>query len=126
MNKLVVEGGNDRPAIDLDHERGILYIGGSSLPENVTELYGPVLEWIEMYSRNPKSLTTVNFFFEYLNTSSSHMMMRILEKLILLRDSSNLTINWYYPEGDVEMLHFGQELAEFTNFPIHISERKLQ
>lgn len=52
--------------------------------------------------------------------------MRILEKLILLRDSSNLTINWYYHEGDVEMLHFGQELAELTNFPIHISERKLQ
>jgi hypothetical protein len=126
MEKLVSEGSNDTPEINLDHNTGELYIGGSSLPENVMEVYQPVLDWIEKYSTNPKPVTFISFFFEYLNTSSSHMIMRILEQVIKLNKvCDELIINWYYPTSDLEMLHFGQELADLTNFPIHIMERDL-
>jgi hypothetical protein len=127
MDNLVIVGCSDKPEINFNHEKGTLYIGGSSLPENVMEVYDPVLKWIDKYMINPQPATHIEFFFEYLNTSSSHMIMRILEKVITLKDRcEELKISWYYSGSDPEMLHFGQELAELTNYPIIIAERDLE
>ncbi len=126
MDTLVIEGSNDSPRIHLDREKGILYIGGSSLPENVVEVYQPVLDWLEKYCADPNPVTKIDFFFEYLNTSSSHMIMRILEKFIESKNIfKELHINWFYPTDDNEMRSFGQELAEMSNYPIKIIERDL-
>ncbi len=125
MKTLYIKGSNDKPEINLDSSKGILFLGGSSIPENVMEIYGPVLNWIEEYMQNPNSSTTIDFFFEYLNTSSSHMIMRILEKILKYKDRCpELKINWCFLAGDVEMLHFGQELAELLNYPIELIERE--
>ena len=63
MEKLDIQGESDRPDIHLDHEAGSLYIGGNSLPENVNEIYQPVLEWIDAYIQHPNPKTTFEFFF---------------------------------------------------------------
>jgi hypothetical protein len=126
MDKLVFEGSNDRPAFQLDKEKGIIYFGGSSLPENVLEVYNPVLIWLDEYIANPNPATKVEFFFEYLNTASSHMIMRVFHKITELKNvCEKLTIHWYYPTGDLDMRHFGEELAEITNYPVQIIAREL-
>ncbi len=121
MKRLVSEGSKDKPVIDFNNESGILFIGGSSLPENVLDVYMPVLEWLEEYIYNPNPSTTVEFFFEYLNTASSHMIMRLLKKCLEFKAVCNeLKINWYYIAGDLDMRDFGLELLELTDFPINI------
>jgi hypothetical protein len=126
MDNLVFEGSNDKPALNLDKKKGILFLGGSSLPENVLEFYNPVLDWLDRYIDDPNPITKIDFFFEYLNTASSQMIMRIFKKTVELNNvCRNLTINWYYPTGDLDMLQFGQELSEITNYPINIIAREL-
>jgi hypothetical protein len=126
MENLVSAGSSDLPVFNLNRETGILYLGGSSLPENVLEVYKPVLNWLDNYIADPNPITKIEFFFEYLNTSSSHMIMRILEKIIALKNLCNeLTINWYYLTGDLDMYHFGNELTEMSSFPIHIIARDI-
>jgi hypothetical protein len=121
MEKLVSEGSKDRPVINFDKESGILFLGGSSLPENVLEVYKPVLKWLNTYIADPNPITTIDFFFEYLNTASSRMIMQILQKCLELNKiCEHLEINWRYIAGDVDMRDFGQELMELTNFPINI------
>ncbi len=121
MEKLVSEGSKDRPVINFDKESGILFLGGSSLPENVLEVYKPVLKWLNTYIADPNPVTTIDFFFEYLNTASSRMIMQILHKCLELgKTCEHLEINWHYVAGDVDMRDFGQELVELTNFPINI------
>lgn len=125
MEKLVAEGSKDKPTVNFDKEKGYLYIGGSSLPENVLEVYAPILEWIDQYIDEPNPVTKIEFFFEYLNTASSQMIMRILEKCIELKSRCNtLVINWCYTAGDLDMRDFGHELIELTNYPINIITRE--
>jgi len=121
MEKFVSEGSKDKPVINFDKERGVLFLGGSSLPENVLDVYKPILNWLDKYIPNPNPNTTIEFFFEYLNTASSHMIMQILRKCMLLRTGcEKLVINWYYTAGDLDMRDFGQELLELTNYSINI------
>jgi hypothetical protein len=126
MDKLIIEGSSDKPTVTLDKEKGYLFIGGSSLPENVLEVYSPVLNWLDMYISFPNPVTRVEFFFEYLNTASSHMVMRVFHKVTeLQRVCEKLSITWFYPEGDLDMRHFGEELAEITHFQLKIIARDL-
>lgn len=124
MEKLVSEGSKDKPVINFDRESGVLFLGGASLPENVLEVYQPVLRWLDDYIADPNPITKIEFFFEYLNTASSRMIMQILQKCMVLRSScKKLNIKWYYAPDDQDMKEFGNELQELTNFPIHITPK---
>jgi hypothetical protein len=125
MEKLVIEGSKDKPSITLDKDKGYLYIGGSSLPENVLDVYNPILEWIDQYLAEPNPDTKIEFYFEYLNTASSQMIMRIIEKCLELKSlCESLSITWYYTTGDLDMRDFGHELVELTNYPINVITRE--
>ncbi len=127
MEKLILEGSNDKPKVNLDKDKGYLFIGGSSLPENVLEVYIPIIEWMNQYIIDPNPNTIIEFYFEYLNTASSQMIMRILEKCLELKSQCDtLSINWCYSAGDIDMRDFGQEMAELTNYPINIITREQQ
>jgi hypothetical protein len=124
MEKLIIEGSKDKPSVKLDKESGTLYIGGASLPENVLEVYRPVNEWLDEYIKDPNPDTTIDFYFEYLNTASSRMIVRLLEKCLEMKSLCNsLVINWYYTSGDIDMSDFGHELIELTDYPINIITR---
>ena len=126
MKNLIIDGTNDSPVINLNKDTGILYLGGSSLPENVLEVYNPVLNWLEEYLKKPHPETRAEFFFEYLNTASSHMMVRILQQLVQLKNvCTDFKITWFYVTGDPDMRHFGEELMDLTGFPIQLIARDL-
>ena len=127
MENLIAEGSRDKPTINFDKEKGNLYLGGSSLPENVLEVYTPILNWLDEYIKQPNAKTKIEFHFEYLNTASSRMIMRVLEKCIELNSHcEKLDINWCYTTGDLDMRDFGLELIELTNFPINLITRDYQ
>jgi hypothetical protein len=124
MNKLISPGSNDTPSINFDPETGVLFLGGSSLPENVLEVYKPVSDWLDEYTKNPNPETEINFAFEYLNTASSHMLMQIMEKVLALKEKCRqLKINWYYDVGDHDMRDFGEELSELAHMDINLVQK---
>ncbi|MBN1953038.1 MAG: DUF1987 domain-containing protein [Bacteroidales bacterium] len=121
MEKLVTAGSNDTPYFNFDPESGILALGGSSLPENVFDVFLPVVEWLDGYLQQPNPNTVVKFKFEYLNTASSHMIMQILEKFLKLDElCESFTIEWYYDKSDMDMRDFGEELSDLTRFPFDL------
>lgn len=121
MEKYIQEGSNDKPIVILDPEKGSIFVGGSSLPENVLEIFNPVLDWFGAYIQQPQPQTKIDFFFEYLNTASSHMVMRLFDKILLLKEvCPNTSVNWHYLKGDHDMRDFGNELAEMVDFPVKI------
>jgi len=121
MEQIRIEGSNDSPKIVLDAKQGLIFIGGSSLPENVLDIYNPVLRWLDEYSKDPNPVTTIDFFYDYLNTASSHMVMRMFEKIIELSvKCPQLIIKWHYLLSDLDMRDFGQELHELIHIPIQL------
>lgn len=121
MEKLMQDGSSDRPIVILDPQNGSVFLGGSSLPENVLEIYNPIFEWFDSYTKQPQAHTKIDFFFEYLNTASSHMIMRVFDKIRSLNVACHdISVSWYYLKGDHDMRDFGQEIAEEVDFPIKI------
>ncbi len=127
MEKIIIEGSNDSPKMKLDGKLGQIFIGGSSLPENVIDVYNPVLTWFDEYIKEPNPDTKIDFFYDYMNTASSHMIMRIFEKIKELSIvCPKLNIKWHYLKSDHDMRDFGEELQELINIPIKlISEENL-
>ncbi len=114
MEILTLEGTEDTPRIHLDKKAGKMEISGRSLPEDATEFYKPVLDWIEAYAKDPNPTTTVVFKLEYFNTASSKL---ILDVLYALEDINNIKVQWHFLEEDEDMEEAGQEFSELVEIP---------
>lgn len=114
MDILTLEGTEDTPRIILDKKNGIMEISGRSLPEDSTEFYKPVLDWIEDYAVAPGPATTFVFKLEYFNTASSKL---ILDVLYALEDIRGIKVHWYFHEEDEDMEEAGQEFSELVEIP---------
>jgi hypothetical protein len=113
MKTLNIQGSSDLPEVQFDDKNGILFMGGSSLPENVFEFYNPIIDWLDEYKMNANDSTKIEFSFEYLNTASTNMMARIIRSLQELKTTcEDVCIRWNYYHGDWDMKELGSELLE--------------
>ena len=116
MEVFKIEGTQDIPEVILDQEAGRLEFSGKSLPEDVEEVYNPIIEWIDNYIDSPQQSTHVIFRFEYFNTASSKKILDLLEKIKYLNDNNyELHIDWYYFDNDEDMLEAGESFSEFID-----------
>lgn len=111
MNNLELKESSTTPFVLLDASIGRITFEGRSIPENVIDYYQPILNWIDEYSMSPHEQTTVNFKFEYFNTSSSKRIFDIMKKVEHLAISSGkaVLINWYYEEDDEDIFFAGND-----------------
>lgn len=113
MKTLNIQGSSDLPEVQFDYKNGTLFMGGSSLPENVFEFFNPLIDWLDEYKQNAKITTKVEFSFDYLNTASTNMMAKIIRSLQELNTKcDDVSITWYYYHGDWDMKELGSELLE--------------
>jgi len=114
MDTLHLEGTEDTPRVTLDKKSGTMEISGRSLPEDSTEFFKPVLDWIEVYAKDPNPASVCVFKLEYFNTASSKL---ILDVLYALEELPGMRIAWYFHEEDEDMEEAGQEFAELVEIP---------
>jgi SiaC family regulatory phosphoprotein len=123
MESLLIEGTAKTPNIRFDGEQGLIEIKGRSIPENSIEFYKPLVDWLEMYSQNPKQTTKVNIQLEYFNTSSSKCILDVFKKLESIHKSNReVVINWYYEEDDEDMLEAGEDYESIIRIPFKMIE----
>ena len=123
MKNLIIQGTYEKPTVKFFGDKGELLLEGSSLPENVIEVYDPIINWLRNYSESPQKRTKIEFFFDYLNTSSSYMMTKIINMLNKITSCEELIINWNYLSGDYDMRDFGLEILGDTNLKYNLVER---
>ena len=120
MEPLKIEGSQDIPEVILDANSGRIEFSGRSLPENVKEVYNPILDWIDKYVENPKKQTHIIFRLEYFNTATSKKILDIIDKLKeVMVDGNELSVDWYYIESDEDMLDTGESFSEFVDLPFN-------
>jgi hypothetical protein len=96
-----------------DKEKGIFLIEGRSLPEDSEAVYGPVLEWLDEYGAAPNEETKVVFNLEYYNSASLRKFADMLKKLKKIGDDTgtDVSVVWYYEDGDESSLENAEDLA---------------
>src|SRR4030043_2014463 len=108
MKSLSIEGTPKTPRILSDVDLGLIEIRGRSNPENASEFYRPLINWVDEYVKNPMEMTTVNIELEHFNTTSSKCILSILKKLESSRDSvKDVVVNWYYGKDDEDYRETG-------------------
>ncbi|MDD3566812.1 MAG: DUF1987 domain-containing protein [Bacteroidales bacterium] len=118
MEKIVIEPTNETPKVVLDKDNSIFEFSGNSLPEDVSTFFFPILSWFDEYAKAPNPTTQVKFNFEYYNTSSSKMILKLLEKFRdIHRSGFDVEVHWHYLEDDEDMIEAGEDYSENIKVP---------
>jgi hypothetical protein len=121
LSKLYLKGTSKTPEISLSP--GIISISGRSIPEDSVDFYQPIINWIELYTRQPEHITKVNFRIEYINSGSNRFVYAILKLLDAChRQGQKVFVNWYYEEDDEIIRGLGDDLSSFFKMPIKLVE----
>jgi hypothetical protein len=125
MEPLYIEPTEFTPKVSFDPESSIFEISGFSRPENVIGFYRPILKWLEEYNEKvlsqnikfEKSLLTINMKMTYFNSASSKFLLDVLLEFMKFHSKGNkVEINWYYEDGDDEILESGEEIADMLGY----------
>lgn len=121
MDNLVLAKTKNTLGINFDSSSGVLDLSGSSFPENASEFFDPIISWIQGYMLEVTGKVTLNFRFDYLNSSSIKYVSDIIEKLeVYSQSGGEVSINWYYDENDDDILEMGEDLKEDVSLTFNL------
>jgi hypothetical protein len=115
MQPLIIEGKDDTPKVIFDKDSNTFELSGKSLPENVTDFYQPLYDWLEQYAAAPNEETIISLKIDYFNSASHKAINYILEILATIHQKSKkVLVKWYFYSDDEDMLESGHDFAELT------------
>jgi hypothetical protein len=122
LELLYIEGTGKTPAVTLDPV-GLIKIQGRSIPEDASMFYEKVVDWIDKYIKLGNETTRIDLSFEYLNSGTSKYVLQILRALKEnSRKGLKLVINWFYENGDDDILERGEYYASILDLKINLIE----
>ena len=122
MELVSLDSTKKTPEVLLD-PNGKVRIGGRSIPEDASKFYDFILNWVIEYVTTPKDSTIVDIELEYFNSGSAKFVMQILRELSELSTSGrDLKVNWYYEEGDDDILERGEYYSSILDMDINFIE----
>ena len=122
METISLESTKKTPMVLLDPS-GKLRIGGRSIPEDASKFFDGILNWVLAYVASPQDSTTIDIELEYFNSGSAKFVMQILRELSeLIHNGKELKVNWYYEEGDDDILERGEYYSSILDLDINFIE----
>ncbi len=113
MNNIKIEATERSPAIDFDFSKNLFSLSGESYPEDISQLYGPVVEALRNHLDNQDGADiTFNFELIYFNSSSAKTLMGLFDLLDTAAENNQVVINWLYEADDDNMEELGEEFGE--------------
>jgi hypothetical protein len=118
MEQTFIEATKYTPRVELNSE-GKMVIQGRSIIEDPLLFYTPVIDWV----KNCLSKKfTLEIRLEYVNTSSSKLILILLKTIKEYYPIADVYIKWYYESDDEEMLEMGKNYEALIHIPIDFYE----
>jgi hypothetical protein len=125
MDNLNIENTKKTPKVAFTTD-GRIRINGRSTPEDASKFYDALYVWISEYCKNPAEITTVDIELEYFNSGTSKSLLNILKELVnSISGRNKLIINWYYEEGDDDILERGEYYESILDVKFNYIETNL-
>lgn len=123
MRNLTLDSSGKTPYVSFNTD-GVIELSGRSIPENAVDFYKPLYDWLDEFSKNPSTEIKVNIRLEYFNTSSSKCLLDVFKKVefIFKETGCKVSVNWYYEEGDEDMLEAGEDYDIIISIPFNFIE----
>ena len=111
------------PEVILDKENNIFKIAGKSITVNAVEFYEKIMTWFNEYNKAPNKNAELILQFDYINSSSSIQLNRVLSLLEENNDAeSQIKIIWLYEEDDELLCEMGKELQNSSKLNFELRE----
>ncbi|PJZ69664.1 hypothetical protein CH373_09200 [Leptospira perolatii] len=124
MESLHIQQTKTSPEIILDSKRGLAEVIGESYPENAMAFYKPVFEWLTSMESSSHQIQ-FKFQMDYFNTSSSKVIMDILDRLQKYHDKGGkVEVEWLFKEDDEDMQETGEEFSSDLSLPFRMKSYK--
>lgn len=122
LESLHIESTRKTPLVKLEAS-GVFKIEGRSIPEDASLFFEAIMAWLEEYISLPREKTQIDIALEYLNSGTSKYVLQILK---MLKQSSyknhQFIVNWFYEEGDDDILERGEYYASILGIKINYIE----
>lgn len=125
MNVLEIPAKEAAPYIKF--KDGKLEIRGKSYDEDVIGLYSMVRDHVKSYADEGNGKLEVEIFLKYFNTASSKCLYDLLTDLKKIQengDNIDLLINWFYLDGDDDMMEDIEDFRDTLDFEFDILPRE--
>lgn len=122
MENLLITSTRRTPEVSFTTD-GRLVLSGRSIPEDPSKFYDQLFEWVYHYCQEPNNNTLVDIALEYFNSGSSKAILEILRALVdTAVKGKHISINWYYEEGDDDILERGEYYESILNLQFNFIE----
>lgn len=120
MKSLKIKAENYKPEIILSPEENVFSISGKSAPEDVRELFYPVIDWLTAYAAEIKTNSPFTeakpLLFKvdlaYFNSSSAKFLYDIFTTLKEIRENEiPVVVEWHFDEEDTDLQEAGEDMA---------------
>jgi len=118
---IIIEKTETTPEVIFDKENNVFYISGRSIVENAHEFYHPIRLWVKEYIKDPNDKTELILNYEYLNSSSSLQIMKLiflLEKLVDI--NKKIKVVWLHERDDDMTKERGEELMNTSDLDFEV------
>jgi hypothetical protein len=124
MHELRIPATTNLPEIFLSPD-GFIKVKGRSIHENIFDFFKPVELWIRDYIKTPAEMTVVDIELEYCNSASSKLLINIIQQISQVRNQHRkLQVNWYYEDGDEDILERGEYFSSILSIPFNFIKIK--
>jgi hypothetical protein len=121
MDPLIIPATSECPAINFNAETGLFSISGKSYPENANEVYKPVFDFLELYKKDPREKTILEFNWTYFNTSTFKIIIKLIRSLKEVKAPGKVAeVNWRCKKSDELMIELGEEIKEVMETDFNI------
>jgi hypothetical protein len=121
MKELKIAATKNSPEISLSPD-GVIKFKGRSIHENSINFFKPIEEWVNEYVKDPADVTCIEVALEYLNSASAKIIINLLQKISYVQlKNKKFVINWYYEEGDEDILERGEYFSSVLKIPFNFT-----
>lgn len=120
MRAIDIPGTDKTPSILFDPVGGVLELKGVSIPENADRFYGPLIEQLEIYAKDPAKRTTIKMSLRYFNSSSAKYILDLLKILdeAHATGAGEVVMEWYHEADDLDMEETGNDYRSLLEMPV--------
>jgi len=122
MPDLNIPAGRNTPAIKYDPTQAWFRVVGSSIPENASGFYTPVVDWLRANIHAIPDGCSFEFSLPYFNSSSLKALYLMLVEIKQAIDGGKrFQLTWYVEEDDDFMTEAGETYSEMIGMDIGVA-----
>jgi hypothetical protein len=111
------------PSVKVLTDEHRIVISGQSKLEDPAPFYEKLIVVMDDSINEFKTHASIDFFLNYLNSSSSKWLFHILKGIqVKYQGKKIITINWYFDEDDDSMLEAGEVFQSLLSLPFNLIE----